>query len=81
MRFITKNYDSEKVNNEFDEFFNNIASGKVERGETDDIVAHSDAQSKESNEPASNDGNFVRDTQPKFKPRTVDQFSKFNEKP
>jgi hypothetical protein len=81
MKLITKNYDSEKVNDEFDEFFNNIASGKVEHGETGDVVAHSDTQSKESNEPASNDGNFVRATQPEFKPRTVDQFSKFNEKP
>jgi hypothetical protein len=78
MRVIVKNRDSENVNDEFSEFFDNISSGKVTRGEEGDMSSHTDT---ESDEPTSNDGNFVKETKPEFKPQTIDRFSKFNEKP
>ncbi len=81
MRVIIKNRDSENVNDEFDEFFGNIASGKVTRGEEGDESAHITTKSKETEEAVPNNGNFVMDSKPEFKPRTVDRFSKFNEKP
>jgi len=43
MQVVTKNYDSDKANDEFDEFFNGVKKGTITRGGSKDIISHQDA--------------------------------------
>ena len=65
MSVVSNNIDKEKVSDEFDDFFNAIAEGKVKRGEKGDQTAHS------------LDTDQGIDDQSQFESRTIFNFSDF----
>ena len=67
MQVVTKNYDSDKANDEFDEFFNGVKKGTTIRGGANDIINHQDADRSLIGESHS----------PLLKPKTILSFSDF----
>ena len=75
MRVITNNYDKNKVDNEFDEFFNEIGSGKVTRGGEGDKVDHS--VSNELDKDIQKTTDSTGDNSTNFEPTKASRFSIF----
>lgn len=72
---IATHYDSEKVNDDFDEFFDAIKSGKVTNDGKGDVVDHSVSDELDKDIQKTTDSTSTDSTE--FKPTTASRFSFF----